>query len=230
MASLTRMRRRVRLTGKIFDEGGEPLYAQGAAKGKRRYRYYVSRSIVRGDSNTPEEGWRISAPEIEQTVSAAAIAMLDDESAVSLALENSGTNSDRLSCALNSAQSWLERLQSASESAAPLAELVTRVDISREGMQLLLELPIATSRSDEKSQDHISLSRVFPMEMKRRGIEMRMVLHGDCKPSRFDRPLIKASLAPADGPTKCSPGRYLRSARLRAGSGSRRATYAISSR
>jgi site-specific DNA recombinase len=68
------------LTGKMFDEGGEPLYAQGAAKGKRRYRYYVSRGLVRGDSNTPEEGWRISAPEIEQTVSAAAIAMLDDES------------------------------------------------------------------------------------------------------------------------------------------------------
>jgi DNA invertase Pin-like site-specific DNA recombinase len=180
------------LTGKMFDEGGEPLYAQGAAKGKRRYRYYVSRSIVRGDSNTPEEGWRISAPEIEQNVSAAAVAMLADESAVTLALETSGTNSDRLSCALNSAQSWLGRLQSASESAAALAELVTRVDISRDGMRLLLELPIATSQPDEKSRDHISLSRVFPMEMKRRGIEMRMVLEGDCKPSRFDRPLIKA--------------------------------------
>ena len=180
------------LTGKMFDEGGEPLYAQGAAKGKRRYRYYVSRSIVRGDSNTHEEGWRISAPEIEQTVSAAAVAMLADESAVTLALETSGTNSDRLSCALNSAQSWLERLQSASESAAALAELVTRVDISRDGMRLLLELPLATSQSDEKSRDHISLSRVFPMEMKRHGIELRMVLAGNCKAGIFDRPLIKA--------------------------------------
>jgi hypothetical protein len=89
------------------------------------------------------------------------------------------------SCSLNSAQSWLERQQSASESAAALAELVTRVDISREGMQLLLELPIATSQCDEKSQDHITLSRVFPMEMKRRGIEMRMVLEGDCKPKQI---------------------------------------------
>ena len=60
---------------------------------------------------------------------------------------------------------------------------MTRVDISRDGMRLLLELPIATSRPDEKSRDHISLSRVFPMEMKRRGIEMRMVLEGDLKPS-----------------------------------------------
>jgi hypothetical protein len=33
---------------------------------------------------------------------------------------------------------------------------------------------------------------MFPVEMKRRGIEMRMVLEGDCKTTRFDRPLIKA--------------------------------------
>ena len=74
---------------------------------------------------------RISAPEIEQTVTAAAVTMLADESAVTLALEKSGTNSDRLSCALKSSQSWLERLQSANESVSALVELVTRVDISR---------------------------------------------------------------------------------------------------
>jgi DNA invertase Pin-like site-specific DNA recombinase len=38
------------LGGKLFDESGEPLYVQGAAKGQRRYRYYVSRSLVRGNS------------------------------------------------------------------------------------------------------------------------------------------------------------------------------------
>jgi hypothetical protein len=27
------------LAGKLFDESGEPLYVQGAAKGQRRYRY-----------------------------------------------------------------------------------------------------------------------------------------------------------------------------------------------
>ena len=180
------------LTGKLFDEGGKPLYVQGAAKGKRRYRYYVSKSLVRGDSDAPEKGWRISAPEIEQTVTAAAVAMLADESAVTLALERSGTNSDRLSCALKSSQSWLERLQSANESVSALVELVTRVDISLDGMRLLLELPLPTTEADEKCRGRISLSRMFPVEMKRRGIEMRMVLEGDCKTSRFDRPLIKA--------------------------------------
>jgi hypothetical protein len=73
-----------------------------------------------------------------------------------------------------------------------LVVLVTRVDISLDGMRLLLELPLPTTEADEKCRDRISLSRMFPVEMKRRGIEMRMVLEGDCKTSRFDRPLIKA--------------------------------------
>jgi hypothetical protein len=33
---------------------------------------------------------------------------------------------------------------------------------------------------------------MFPVKMKRRGIEMRMVLDGHCRTNRFDRPLIKA--------------------------------------
>src|SRR5208282_2128046 len=42
------------LAGKLFDESGEPLYVQGAAKGQRRYRYYVSRRLVRGESKDAE--------------------------------------------------------------------------------------------------------------------------------------------------------------------------------
>jgi hypothetical protein len=34
------------LAGKLFDEAGEPLYVQGAAKGQRRYRHYVSKTLV----------------------------------------------------------------------------------------------------------------------------------------------------------------------------------------
>ena len=166
---------------------------RGATKGKRRYRYYVSKSLVRGDSDTPEKGWRISAPEIEQTVSAAAVAMLSDESAITLALEPSRIDSDRLTCALKSSQIWLERLQSANESASALAELVASVDLSPDGIRLSLELPLlAIEAAEDGKRDHVSLSRMFPMEMKRRGIEIRIVLEGDCMATRFDRPLVKA--------------------------------------
>jgi len=66
------------LAGKLFDENGEPLYVQGAAKGQRRYRYYVSRKLVRGAPEDAEHGWRVSAPEIERAVYAAAKGMLSD--------------------------------------------------------------------------------------------------------------------------------------------------------
>jgi site-specific DNA recombinase len=74
------------LAGKLFDESGEPLYVQGAAKGARRYRYYVSKSLVKGESQEAGQEWRLGAPEIERTISAAAQAMLADRAAILLAL------------------------------------------------------------------------------------------------------------------------------------------------
>ena len=187
-------RREVRWPGKLFDESGEPLYVQGAAKGQRRYRYYVSRRLVRGESKDAEQGWRISAPEIEQTISAAAQEMLSDRAAIALALEESGTDPNRLTSVLESARVWIERLQSETETASALSELTERVELSREGFQALVEA--AACSLLERGDVHlriIFLSRSsFPMQMKRRGVEMRMVLEGDSTPSRVDLPLLKA--------------------------------------
>jgi hypothetical protein len=181
------------LAGKLFDESGEPLYVQGAAKGQRRYRYYVSRRLVRGESKDVEQAWRISAPEIEQTISAAAQEILSDRAALALALEESGTDPDRLKPVLESAQAWIERLRSDTEGAPALSELTERVDLSREGFRLSLKLPLQPSETGSRAPtDHLSLKKLLPMQVKRRGVEMRMVLEGDSTPSRVDLPLLKA--------------------------------------
>ena len=39
---------------------------------------------------------------------------------------------------------------------------------------------------------NLPLSRLVPMQMKRRGVEMRIVLQGDSNPTRVDLPLLKA--------------------------------------
>src|SRR5208282_5590772 len=54
------------LAGKLFEENGEPLYVQGAVKGARHYRYYVSRGLVRGSIQDGQRGWRVAAPELER--------------------------------------------------------------------------------------------------------------------------------------------------------------------
>jgi len=56
------------LAGKLFDENNEPLYACGAAKNGRRYRYYVSRRLVRCSAVEAGAGWRLAGPEIERSV------------------------------------------------------------------------------------------------------------------------------------------------------------------
>ena len=104
------------LAGKLFDEKGEPLYVQGAAKGHRRYRYYVSRKLVRSGPEDAEHGWRLSAPEVERSVSAAARQILADRDAIAQAVEESGIDAHRLPAVLKSAQAWSERLRSQARS------------------------------------------------------------------------------------------------------------------
>ena len=56
------------LMGRLFDESGEPLYSCWAKKGQRRYRYLVSKRLVRGSSKPDDRGWRLPAERIERAV------------------------------------------------------------------------------------------------------------------------------------------------------------------
>jgi site-specific DNA recombinase len=57
------------LAGRVFDETGEPLYVQAAVKDRRRYRYYVSRALVRSSKVEGQRVWRVPAPELERACS-----------------------------------------------------------------------------------------------------------------------------------------------------------------
>ncbi|MFZ0246700.1 MAG: recombinase family protein, partial [Candidatus Binatus sp.] len=181
------------LAGKLFDEKGEPLYVQGAAKGHRRYRYYVSRKLVRSGPEGGEQGWRLSAPEVERSVSAATRQILADRDAIAQALEESGIGAHWLPSVLKSAQAWGERLRVEREAAAALADLIERTDLSRDGIRVTLKVPIPPAEEQKAAPPlHIVLTKFVPMQMKRRGVEMRMVLEGDATAVRVDLPLLKA--------------------------------------
>jgi site-specific DNA recombinase len=181
------------LAGKLFDENGEPLYVQGAAKGHRRYRYYVSKKLVRSGPEGAEHGWRLSAAELERSVSAAAREILADRDGIAQAIEESGVDAHRLPAVLRSAQAWIERLRTKREAAVALAELIEQTDLSRDGIQVSLKVPIPPVEEQKGVPSrHIALTKFVPMQMKRRGVEMRMVLDGDSAAARVDLPLLKA--------------------------------------
>src|SRR5713226_9507417 len=52
------------LMGKLFDENGAGLTPSHSVKGYRRYRYYVSRNLMKGVAGQARGGWRLSAAEM----------------------------------------------------------------------------------------------------------------------------------------------------------------------
>jgi site-specific DNA recombinase len=99
------------LIGKLFDESGEGLTPSHTVKGDRRYRYYVSRSLMKRPAARVDGGWRLPAAEIERSVAAAAQSILDDQQTVISAIEEAGLDSSRIAALLKSAAAWSERLR-----------------------------------------------------------------------------------------------------------------------
>jgi site-specific DNA recombinase len=174
------------LAGKLFDEAGEGLTPSHAVKGKRRYRYYVSRSLITGTANQTETGWRIPAAEIERRVATAASMMLDDRTAIVSDIEQSDAGVSQIKATLDAASAWSSRLVSETEAADALGLPVDRVELRQDGIRLSIKLPIGTSEKlAGRGPAHLTLTRLIPTQMRRRGVEMKFVIDGNSH--RFPR-------------------------------------------
>jgi site-specific DNA recombinase len=112
------------LVGKLFDETGERLTPGHAVKGNRRYRYYVSRSLLRGVAGQTAQGWRIPAMEIEHNLAAAVFKILQDRAALVRDLPHD-LDVAKIKSILETAEQWSARLRSEEES-SDLASLIER--------------------------------------------------------------------------------------------------------
>jgi DNA invertase Pin-like site-specific DNA recombinase len=180
------------LMGKLFDENGEPLYACAAKKGDRCYRYFVSRKLVRGADKT-RDGWRISAEEIEGALLAAARQMLSDRGALASTLKACGFAAGELKQALE----VVDRKVQSFDDIGPVdaaGSFIDRVELKRDGMQITLNLQ-ALLPAELISDGGVSLRmiRLVHMQMKRRGVETRLVIPGEAvRASQSDPALLRA--------------------------------------
>ena len=182
------------LIRRLVDEHGAGLTPSHARKGERKYRYYVSRTFpARGDMPT-HRGWRLPARELEKRVAAAVEAMLGDESALVEAAPKTDNNSSQIDQLLDAARTWRYRLQAEAERTSAIATLVNRVELKSDCMTVSIKLPIARAETAEAQlPDHVAIARSFPMQLKRRGVELRLII-GDHHRSAgiVDRSLLKA--------------------------------------
>ena len=97
--------------GKLFDESGEPLYSCWAKKGQRRYRYLVSKKLVRGTATPDERGWRLPAERTELAVMAGTRQMLSDRGPLGSTLRAFGFTAAELKQAIEAIDSKVKSHQ-----------------------------------------------------------------------------------------------------------------------
>jgi len=183
------------LIGKLFDDQGERLTPSHAVKGNRRYRYYVSRSLMKGVSRKPGQGWRVPAVEIERNLAAAAATVLDERTAIVADVDAAGLMTNDIAAILAAAAAWSARLRSEAEASAALQLLVERAELHQDGIRLSLKLPIGTSsKPPPNANSHLTITRQIPLRVRRRGIEMRLVIGGgSVSAPRIDSTILKAT-------------------------------------
>jgi site-specific DNA recombinase len=182
------------LTGRLVDENGAGLTPSHARKGERKYRYYVSRNFPAQGLAPSRVGWRLPARELEDRVAAAVGEMLGDESAVLEADQKTDIDSSQIDRVLHAARTWRHRLQSEAEQTSAIGALVERVELKSDGIRVSIKLPIASAeKSQAQLPDQVAIARSFPMQLKRRGAELRLIV-GDHNRSAaiVDLSLLKA--------------------------------------
>ena len=184
----------VPLTGRLFDESGHSLTPTHAMKGGRRYRYYVSRSLITGTVDSAARGWRLPAPEIERCVAAATCTLLNDQAAIAEAAHTVGLAENRLPSIFSAAGTWIKRLQSEVEVGAALKGLIDRIDLLDTGIRVAVKLPNPSAEEQHGANvAELKITRLFPMQIRRRGFEMRLVIEGSRAPAPLaDLALMKA--------------------------------------
>ncbi len=198
------------LAGLIVDEAGAPLTPTHANKKGRRYRYYVSRTLVAGPKAEPAplgtdreprrqeaDTWRLPAIEIETLVVDAVHELLIDQSRLMDQLGLGRLRPDALDAALAAAAQLADALKGASglEQCDLLQAIVERVEIGAERVivdmntiAIWAELGAQDMSVDPDARDP-RLHLTIPIRLARRGSELKLVM-ADRPETHRDRNLI----------------------------------------
>jgi hypothetical protein len=80
----------------------------------------------------------------------------------------------------------------AADAAPVLAQLTDRVDLRPDGLRVSLTMPLASGGEGTAAPSNgLVLMRCAPLQIRRRGLEMRLVLDDTAPPSRVDQTLLK---------------------------------------
>ena len=187
------------LAGILFDDQGTRMTPSHAVKKGKRYRYYISRSLMVGRRDEHPNGRRVPAIEIERLVSDRIWQLMLDESAILSAVskQNAGASEqyDILKRIKAVAETW-SQLDTPTRRRILLA-LIARVDLLPKRLDIHVRMKVLAHIDDPDIQigeDQSLVTFHIPARLKRTGMELRLLVDGERgKAGKFkpDRSLVR---------------------------------------
>src|SRR6202035_824902 len=164
-----------------------------ATKAGRRYRYYVSRPLVTETAKQHPGAWRIPATQLEHLIATEAAAMLAEPGAIAAVLETAGLQPENVPAALAMADRFRDDLGRDAARGEALAAVVNRIELSPIRLRVILSAAVLFPSTPEAVDAKAALLiRDVPLRIKRRGVEMRLVIEGrSASPTTPDPVLLK---------------------------------------
>ena len=120
--------------------------------------------------------------------------VLDDRTAIAADIEQSDSDANQTKSILDAAGAWSSRLRSETEAADVLQLLVDRVELRHDWIRLCIKLsPGVSEKLVGRGPTHLELTRLIPMQMRRRGVEMKFIVDGNSRrmSSKTEPALVK---------------------------------------
>src|SRR5208282_5429990 len=184
------------LAGKLFDERGERLTPSHATKNGRRYRYYVSTNLANGRTTAKDSnGWRFPAQETESSVFSSVRKILEDRTAILEAIQSAEVAPRRIPSIFETVTAFSRKQESGADPSNRIAQLVDRVELRQDGIQLSIRFPLQSG--EDTAPKVLHFKRFIPLQVKRRGVEMRLVIAGGFESSHKTGPALFKAVARA---------------------------------
>jgi hypothetical protein len=112
---------------------------------------------------------------------------LEDKASLVAAIQQEAIVADQIVPIVAEASEWAVKLKSSSAQGDALAILIKRVELKESGFRLSVELP------PNKHRNPLRLERLVPVRVKKRGVELKLVIDNQQGPGRsVDLALLKS--------------------------------------
>ena len=176
------------LTGLVYDETGDLLCPTHASKKGRRYRYYISKRLMHSPGPS-SGGWRLPAKELEGVVLRGTIGLLKDDVRVAEALQMKDASPDRLREVMKQAAALAGDLMEGHPQPQRqlLARLLSRIVLQAAAISVEIRLVSLVELLDPQRSfvdlgANSALKFVMPIELRRRGVESKLIMQASSGP------------------------------------------------